>query len=228
MKVEGIVLDVRGNTGGNILAAEWMLQSLSKERVVPEPAQFINTPLVSEICQIHSPSATVEGLDLTPWYESIRKVRQTGSTYTLGFPITPATTMNQFRAQKKRKLVLIVDALCYSATDIFTAGFKDHRLGKVLGLHDNTGAGGANVWSHTLIRELISGSDGVSGDFHPLPSGAEFTVAVRRTLHVAADAGVPVEDLGTKPDILYRMTRADVLGTNSDLIDRACQIIAEE
>jgi C-terminal processing protease CtpA/Prc len=122
--------------------------------------------------------------------------------------------------------VLIADALCYSATDIFVAGFKDHRLGRVLGIHENTGAGGANVWSHTLIRELVSNSNGISGRLRPLPHGAEFHVAVRRTLHVGKDAGVPVEDLGTTPDVRYYMTRDDVLGTNDCLINRACQLLA--
>jgi len=34
---------------------------------------------------------------------------------------------------------------CYSTTDMFAAGFKDHGIGKILGVDNDTGAGGANV-----------------------------------------------------------------------------------
>ena len=44
-------------------------------------------------------------------------------------------------------VVLITDALSYSATDIFAAGFQDNEVGLVLGTSGNTGAGGANFWS---------------------------------------------------------------------------------
>ena len=42
--------------------------------------------------------------------------------------------------------VLLVDALAYSATDIFAAGFEDHEIGLIIGTASGTGAGGANVW----------------------------------------------------------------------------------
>ena len=48
--------------------------------------------------------------------------------------------------------MLVTDAFCYSTTDIFAAGFQDHEIGTILGCHDNTGAGGANVWDHDDLR----------------------------------------------------------------------------
>jgi C-terminal processing protease CtpA/Prc len=30
-------------------------------------------------------------------------------------------------------VILIIDALCYSTTDMFAAGFQDHNIGEVLG-----------------------------------------------------------------------------------------------
>jgi Peptidase family S41 len=52
-------------------------------------------------------------------------------------------------------VVLITNARCYSATDTFTAGFADHRIGTILGVGPNTGAGGANVWTHGLLKALL-------------------------------------------------------------------------
>ncbi|MEN8229430.1 MAG: amidohydrolase family protein [Bacteroidota bacterium] len=225
MPENGIILDVHSNGGGNILAAEWMLQALSMKPVTPQPAQFINTPLVEELCRLHSPSNTLPELDLTLWHQSIKEMRQTGAVYSLEHPITPPRSLTKFRANKKLKLVLITDALCYSATDIFASGFQDHKLGKILGIHDNTGAGGANVWTHTLLNMLTRQADGKSKYFRPLPYGANFRVAVRRTLRVGANAGIPLEGLGVKPDILHRMTKDDLLKENKDLISRACEVL---
>jgi hypothetical protein len=223
----GVILDVRANSGGNILAAEWMLQALSNRVVHPEPAQFINSPLVEELCRLHSPSSTLPELDLTPWHKSIKEMRQTGAVYTLGHPITPPRSLRPFRARKRLKLVLITDALCYSATDIFASGFQDHKLGKIVGIHGNTGAGGANVWTHTLLHHLTSQADGRSKYFRPLPYGANFRVAVRRTLRVGPNAGIPLEDLGVKPDVVHHMTKQDLLSENEDLTSRACGLLAE-
>jgi C-terminal processing protease CtpA/Prc len=227
MPSNGVILDVRANGGGNILAAEWMLQALSNRVIHPEPAQFINTPLVEELCRLHSPSSTLPELDLTPWHKSIREMRQTGAVYTLGHSITPPKSLRVFRARKRLKLVLITDALCYSATDIFASGFQDHQLGKIVGIHGNTGAGGANVWTHSLLYHLTSQADGRSKYFRPLPYGANFRVAVRRTLRVGPNAGIPLEDLGVKPDVIHRMTKKDLLGDNEDLTSKACELLAQ-
>ena len=227
MPRNGVILDVRDNGGGNIRAAEWMLQSLAREPIAPEPAQFINTQLVEELCRMHSLSSTLPELDLTRWYKSIKEIKQTGSVYSLGYPITPSSTLKSYRAKKKHKLVLITDALCYSATDIFAAGFQDHKLGKILGIHENTGAGGANVWTHSILYYLTESSNRKSRYFKPLPYGANFTIAVRRTLRVGLNAGIPLEDLGVKPDSFHQMTKDDLLEKNKDLISTACRILAQ-
>ena len=84
----------------------------------------------------------------------------------------------------------------------FAAGFQDHGLGPILGVSGNTGAGGANVWTHDLLRDLWPGEDwnfvfgqaslrervGVwsiyrNGD--PDESDAAFRLCLRRTLKTA-------------------------------------------
>jgi C-terminal processing protease CtpA/Prc len=118
-------------------------------------------------------------------------------------------------------VVLLVDALCYSTTDIFAAGFQDHRIGTVIGVHASTGAGGANVWDHGRLR-LASGND---PGFEDLPCGTDLRVALRRTLRVKAAAGVPVEEYGITPDEQHRLTRADVLEGNRDLLATAVKAL---
>jgi C-terminal processing protease CtpA/Prc len=112
--------------------------------------------------------------------------------------------------------VSVTDARCYSATDIFTAGFADHAIGKILGVEDNTGAGGANVWTHGLLSQLLQlpPPDDNSSPYKPLPNGANMRVAIRRTLRVGELSGTPVEDLGVRPDAIHALTRDDLLQGN--------------
>jgi hypothetical protein len=119
-------------------------------------------------------------------------------------------------------VILIIDALCYSTTDIFAAGFQDHKVGKILGVHQHTGAGGANVWDYGLLGQVLPAR------FTALPQGATFRVALRRSTRVGQNAGVPVEDLGVQPDELHLLTRRDLLEGSVDLIQKAADMLTTQ
>ena len=225
LKTSKIIVDIRNNGGGHIWAAEYILQSLSTNKIEPESAQFINSTLAETICSAHSPSKDITELDLSTWYDTLKQIKNTGTAFTIAYPITPVTNLDQFIANKKYHVVLITDALCYSASDIFAAGFQDHNLGKILGLHKNTGAGGANVWTHSLLHRLTKDNAGYSQFLKPLQHGSDIRVAVRRTLRTNKNAGIPLEDLGVVPDEIYSMTKEDLLEENKNLIKRACDIL---
>lgn len=228
---EGLIIDVRGNGGGLIHAAEGLLQVLTPRRIEPETAQFINTPVNLRLCRAFgTPSDRLPGFSLGEWTDSMSKSVETGAVYSLGFPITTPELANNIGQKYYGPALLITDGLCYSATDIFAAGFQDHGIGPILGTDDNTGAGGANVWSHRLLVELMRMSAGTASHGLPysrLPGGSDLRVAIRRTLRVRENAGAVVEDLGVVPDFLHRMTRDDVLHGNRDLIKEAARILSE-
>jgi hypothetical protein len=211
----GLIIDVRGNGGGNILAGERLLQVLTPRKIDPERFHFINTLATRELCQ-KSPL----DLDLTRWSPSISLSVETGEIYSQGFTLEPVEHSNQVGQQYPGPVILIVDALCYSTTDIFSAGFQDHQIGKILGTSHHTGAGGANVWEYGLLQTALP-------DYFPtLPKGTTFRVAIRRTTRVGERSGVPVEDLGVEPNEVHRTTRADVLQGNVDLIAHAASMLA--
>ncbi|MCD7438337.1 peptidase S41 [Streptomyces lincolnensis] len=226
----GLVLDVRGNGGGHIHASEFLLQTLTPRQVVPEPVQFLSTPLNLRICRRHAANPTRQ-IDLGPWFPSLEQSLETGSAFSATFPITPQEGANAIGQRYHGPVVLVTDARCYSATDIFAAGFQDHGIGPVLGADDNTGAGGANVWTHELLKLLLElpapdpGPDPES-PYRPLPGGASLRVAIRRTVRVGALAGTPLEDLGVVPDVRHRMTRDDLLKDNVDLLAHAGELLA--
>lgn len=224
---DGLVLDVRDNGGGHIFASEFLLQTLTPRRIVPEPTQFISTPLNVRLCRRHAANPTRQ-IDLGPWFRSLEQAVETGASFSATFPITPEDGANAIGQQYQGPVVLVTNARCYSATDIFAAGFQDHGVGPVLGVDDNTGAGGANVWTHGLLKALfeVPAPADTASPYRALPGGANMRVSIRRTVRVGALAGTPVEDLGVVPDIGHRMTRDDVLHDNTDLLARAGEVLA--
>lgn len=149
---------------------------------------------------------------------SMEQSVETGATFSAALPLTPEDLANRIGQQYFGPVVLITNARCYSATDMFAAGFQDHAIGTVLGTDDNTGAGGANVWEQGQFMEDFPVA---SSPYLPLPNGAGMRVAIRRSLRVGERAGTPLEDLGVVPDERHRMTRRDLLEGNVDLMARA-------
>lgn len=222
----GLIVDVRDNGGGHIYASEFTLQTMTPRRIAPEPVQFISTPLNLKICRRHKDNPA--GIDLGPWFDSLDLAIETGAQYSAAKPITPEDGANDVGQTYHGPVVLITDARVYSATDIFTAGFADHEIGTILGVDDNTGAGGANVWTHGLLATLLNEPPppDETSPYIALPNGANLRVAIRRTLRVGKLAGTPVEDLGVKPHETHRMTKADLLDGNVDLLNKAGALLA--
>lgn len=222
----GLAVDVRDNGGGHIYAGEFTLQTLTPRRITPEPTQFIGTALNTLICRRHATNPTGQ-IDLGPWSESLEQTTETGDVFSAAKPITPVDGANDIGQTYQGPALLITDARCYSATDIFTAGWADHGLGPILGVDDNTGAGGANVWTHGLLKALMEIPEPDPGSpYEDLPQGADMRVAIRRSLRVGARSGTPVEDLGIRPDHRHLLTRDDLLADNTDLLARAAELLA--
>jgi hypothetical protein len=211
----GLIIDVRGNGGGNILCAERLLQVLTAGAVEPSLLSFVNSQLTQQICKDND--------FVNEWAPSIEQAVETGEVYSQGFSILPLADYNNVGQRYQGPVLLITDPLCYSATDIFSAGFQDNQIGPILSAGGRTGAGGANVWTHELLRQVLPGAD---GPFTALPQGASFRVAIRRVIRAGTHRGVPLEDLGVSPDELHDMTKNDLLNDNADLIAKAAQMLS--
>ena len=215
----GLIIDVRGNGGGFINSGERMLQLFSDHPVEAERLHFINTELTLDVAK-----SNALGSFASEWRRSIELSLLTAAVYSQGFPIESPNVTNAIGQRYNGNVILITDARCYSTTDIFAAGFQDNELGPILGVDDNTGAGGANVFTHDLVQTVLAGPDSPIED---LPNGANMRVAIRRTTRVGANAGLPLEDLGVIPDETHELTRNDVLNGNPDLINEATRILSE-
>lgn len=212
----GLLLDVRGNQGGSILASERLLQLFTPGRIEPVPFSFRCTDFTRKLSESSEAWA--------PWRASLRQGLATGEPFSQGFPLTPVEQANGFGQRYSGPVLLLCDALSYSATDLFIAGFKDHHIGKILGVDARTGAGGSSLyWHQQLVRDWAHEPD---SPLKPLPCGVAMHVALLRSTRVGLKRGRPVEGLGVESDFSYRYTRDDVLHGDVDLLKRAGQLLA--
>jgi Peptidase family S41 len=214
---DGLVVDIRGNLGGAILASELCLQALTARPVQPEPAQFAATMLNLRICRANE--------DLAAWLPSMEQALETGAPYSAAVPFTPPERLAEVPQSYFGPVILVTDARCYSAADIFAAGFQDNAIGSVLGVDGTTGAGGGNVWKlANLIGSLPTAED---FPFRPLPGGADLSLVIRRLLRVGPNAGTPLEDYGVAPTERHNMTRNDVMNDDADLMVTAARLLGK-
>ncbi len=217
---DGIIVDLRSNPGGDIVAAERMLQMLTARRIVPANFHLANTPAVR---QILASETNITGFEL--FQADARSGNIPDGPLTHPHPITPAVSM-PFQVYQG-PVVLLVNASTYSAADIFAGGFADHAVGTIIGTDPSTGGGGANAWSYSDLVALLPPS---GQPLRNLP-GSAMSVAFLRSSRVGPNLGVPIEDVGVEPDIIRAKTLNDLLQEHgnavpSDLVTFACDTLA--
>jgi hypothetical protein len=212
----GLILDLRGNPGGTIPSGEAIVQLFTDRPVEAAPVVFRNTLSVRRL---------VSGVNsFGQWRRSLEMLFETGQTYSQGFSLTDLEEARAMGRVYGGKVVLVIDALCYSTTDFFAADMQDHGLARIIGVDPVTGAGGANVWPHSLLADFVAAAGGF--DVTPMPRGADLNIAMRQAMRVGPNVGLPSEGLGVRADVNYRFTRRDVLGKNEDLIEFAAKELA--
>jgi hypothetical protein len=206
---DGLIIDVRGNPGGLLAAGERLLQLFTPMPIQPEGLQFAVTK---------GTEAVAAQAEFGAWRSSITEGEALGEELSAPRPIEPgyAESLNGVGQRYYGPVALLVDALCYSTTDAFAAGFKDHGIGWIIGIGMATGGGGGNPWSLEAIRHT-------SGRSLELPAGVSFDIAVRRNLRVGAASGTPIEQLGVAGDEIVELTADDVLNDNHDLLLHALE-----
>ncbi len=218
---DGLIIDVRGNVGGRLPAGERLLQLFTPVKIEPAPFHFRSTPLNLQFCKRSKIP------DHQVWGDSILQALQTGAVYSRGVPITSSVHANNVGQRYYAPVVLLTDALCYSTTDFFIAGFADHGVGDIIGAAGNTGAGGANVAEHAELLELYAKGGGDESPYEPLPRGMEMHVALRRSSRVLANAETPLEDLGVAMPRVHNPTLDDLLQFGIDLYGKAAERLAQ-
>jgi hypothetical protein len=205
-----LVVDLRGNPGGLVWAAERLLQLFTDgRRVTPTRFSLVASPLTREMAR-----SPFNRMELEAWAPSLEDAVSTGEQYSQPLPLTDPAWCNDLGRAFHGKALAVVDANTYSSGDLFAAGWVDHEIGPLVTVGQATGAGGANVWTDAQLRDALTGTEHA---FEALPAGGGFTVAIRRAIRSGISDGIPIEDLGIA-GIPYDMTENDLLHGNRDLL----------
>jgi hypothetical protein len=205
----GLILDVRGNPGGYIWAAELALQLFTPRPIQPTRFSVLATPFTRQIASI-GPMAQ----DFAPWKDSLEAAVRNGELYAQPIPITDVAACNQIGQWYGGPVVLIGDSTTYSSGDLFSAGFVDNGIGPFFCAGTATGAGGANVWDYASLRQALAGSDAA---LPSLPQGIDLSLSFRRATRSGPGEGLPIEDVGIEGRG-YAMTADDLLHDNRDML----------
>lgn len=182
----GLLVDVRGNPGGSVAAAERVLQLFAKGRVRPQPIQLVATDLARSLCQADG--------DLRQWSKSIDGSLASGQPFSAARPLRPnhEEACNSHGRAYQGPVVLVVDALCAGATDVFIAGWVDHEIGPVLSSeHRRGGLGGFTRTNVELLRRLPDAK------LEPLEGHAGLQLSIARGIRVGKQEDEPPTD---RPD----------------------------
>lgn len=216
----GLVVDVRGNPGGLVWAAERLLQLFTPTRIVPCGFSILATDLTRRMA--HAPQ---NRRSLEPWRRSLESAEISGELYSREVPLTPPERCNDVGQKYPGPVVLVVDARTYSSGDLFAAGFVDHRIGPVVSVDEGTGGGGANVWYDAQFRRALRGTP---SELLPLPEGITYTMAFRRAVRSGISAGRGIEDLGIAGRFRHDLTSRDLLDQNHDLMQFCGRLLSSE
>jgi hypothetical protein len=233
---DGLVLDIRGNPGGDIEAAEQMLQMLTPGRIEPELFHLARTDtMLGVLRSIKSPprrlteadaaKLAAAKLELDKWLDDADETAPgSDPRLTSGQPLTDPDQANRIGQVYHGPVVLLADGSTYSAADIFAAGFQDHGIGLILSDDLATGGGGANVCNHSALLSILGPKPGIP--IAPLPRDVFMRVAFRRCRRVGANAGKDIEDFGVRFDDTYSTNIIDdVLAGMPGMITRAAELI---
>jgi len=231
---DGLVIDVRGNPGGDVQAAEQMLQMLGPRVVEPAHFHLANTAAVLAILRglkdavAATPQQAVQlaeaRAELEAWVEDAEQAPLPhGSALTSGRTLTDPHSANAIgQIYQGRGVALLIDSLTYSAADIFSAGFQDHHIGPIVGEALVTGGGGANVWSHQDLIDKLGPMPSVG--LLSLPGDTSMSLAIRRCTRVGPSKGKAVEDVGVQADIPCLIeTVEDLVADNPAILRVACE-----
>ncbi len=239
---DGLVLDIRGNGGGNVKAAEAMLQMLTPNRIHPANFHWRRTGAIETVLRkgshlkdkFFSPKfseddrAVNDGLvDFVDWLGDLKLPPESLPQFlSSAKPLTSPRDANDTGQIYQGPVILLIDGFTYSAADIFTAGFDDNNVGLIVGTTPTTGGGGATVWQFDEFRLVVAQVAGVP--LEPLPPGVRMSIAVQRVTRVLGNLGKAIEDVGVRAHRVINPTRNDVLNRGVDLVRSICGLLCDK
>lgn len=209
-----LIIDMRSNGGGSIILAEGLTQLFTPNNVKTMPVRFLPNEL-----NLSTFLASNQGRD-NGWSQDTREGIAANSRYTKPRVITSNDAANRYGQVWFKPVVILTDANCYSACDLFAASMQDHGAATIIGTHATTGAGGANVMDYDIFSRIFQAGSATNNPFVKLPGHQGMRVSWRQTLRVGKNQGQLIENAGVKSDIVVRYVTEDIVGGESRVLMR--------
>lgn len=216
---DGLMFDLRGNTGGQLPLAERLIQLFSPRAI--QPHTFI----------LRNSEATQAFMALTPFDKFTKELDEavrTGAPFTKKLSIDSEEEVNDLGQVYFKPVAVYVDSNCYSACDTFAAHVQDHKVATVFGEDQTTGGGGANVFSLDEMLEDFAQYGVDSAPFKKLPNNQNIIFAFRQTFRSGANLGKLIENAGVKVDRISSPHMTDLFNSNNDQILVLEKFLGEE
>lgn len=206
-KTDGLMIELRGNGGGQLPLAERLIQFFSPKSVAPTEFYLKNSSANSYYLN------TLFKDD--PFTVVLNKAVTMGWSFTGTHPITSNEVMNDEGQIYFKPIAVFTSSACYSACEVFSSLIQDNKLGTIFGEDVTTGGGGANTYS---LNELLGDfGDSVStGPFKKLPNNQNISFAWREGVRGGINKGRHIEDAGVKSDRLSPPAMSDLFNRTND------------
>ncbi|MBC7539977.1 MAG: immune inhibitor A [Bacteriovorax sp.] len=206
INVDGLIIDLRDNGGGQINLADGLVQLFTAKNPVPLNFHQKNSPANIYYMEKVTPN--------NPFTVALREAVKNGAAYTVDLPLSSVTEVNKVGQYFFKPVTIITNSSCYSSCDMFSASMQDHGAALVFGEDANTGAGGANNYSIGAMYNDLPKDD--KGPFKKLPNGQNVGFAFRQTVRVGSHAGELIEDTGVIADKQAFPTISDLYNHSED------------
>lgn len=218
MPPQGLILDLRGNPGGIVIAAEMALQFFTPRTIEPARFALLATDLMLKLSAKDRGSSAERRSDIWPWLPSLTDAVRNGEMYSAPLPITIPSKCNIAGQAYGGPVIMVADTNTYSSGDLFSAGFVDNGIGHMVCVGESTGAGGASIWTYGEMRQFAGRR--LRRGLPPLPEGGTIQFSLMRATRAGPRLGALIEDVGVsvRPKQQYRLSRDDLLYGNRDLL----------
>lgn len=206
---KGMIFDVRDNGGGFGQLSDELPQLFGRNDAVTAEDRLINT---EENLRLFNES--IFGVVFPEGLEALTEVAGTDATHTRVFSLFDAPGVNTFGQVYNGPVAVLANANSYSASDYFSCHMQDSGIGFVFGEEPRTGAGGANVFEHSLLAQFAPTV------FSPLPGTHRARVSFGQAVRSGLNQGSFIEDFGCEADLLVSPRLSDVLDGGESQIAR--------
>ncbi len=207
--VAALIIDMRSNGGGSIALAEGLTQLFTPKTIETMPVRLLPNE-INLAMFLNSNQGQENG-----WSQDVRSGISVAARYTKLRTIISAEQANRYGQIWFKPVVILTDANCYSACDLFAAAMQDHGGATIIGTHETTGAGGANVMDYDTFKSIFTEMSPNDNPFLKLPGSQQMRVSWRQTVRVGKNKGQLIEDSGVKSDIVVRNVTSDVVAGES-------------